>query len=133
MTDSVLAQHPPAVKVGGRRLSVSKPKSRINGPVQAEAPFGVGPAPPLAPESPSEEDYPRPAPPQYLVNEELVKEPPKKDKRQGHGNHDTEKKVREGAHSKADATRPTRDAFGGKSGFGGAGRVSQPGGKGLSA
>jgi hypothetical protein len=43
--------------------------------------------------------------------------------------------VREGAHSKADATRPTRDAFGGnlKSAFGAAGRLSQPGGKGLSA
>jgi len=130
--DGVLAQHPPAVKVGGRRLSVSKPKSRLNGPVQAEALPGGDPAPSLAPDS---EDYPRPAPPQYLVNEELAKEPPKKDKRQGHGNHDTEKnlKVREGAHNKADATRPTRDAFGGKSGFGGAGRVSQPGGKGLSA
>jgi len=124
MVDNVLAQHPPAVKVGGRRLSVSKPKPRTN--------FGSAPASVLAPEpTPEDTDYPRPAPPQDLPNNE--EEAPKKDKRQGHGNHENEKKVREAAHKKAEATRPTRDALGGKSGFGGAGRVLQPSGKGFAA
>jgi len=58
-------------------------------------------------------------------------EPPKKEKRQGHGNHDNEKKVRESTYKKIEATMPTRDALGGKSGFGAAGRVLQPIGKGF--
>jgi len=120
--DHALAQHPPAVKVGGRRLSVSKPKPHIN-PVPVDAP---------ASEQTSEDtDYPRPAPPQDLVDNQ--EEPPKKEKRQGHGNHDNEKKMREGTYKKMDATRPTRDAIGGKVGFGGAGRVLQPSGKGFAA
>jgi len=125
MADSTLAQHSPALKVGGRRLSVSKPKPRTNGPASADVP---APAPTAA-----ATDYPRPAPPQDLVNNE--DEPPKKDKRQGHGNHDhdNEKKAQEAVYRKAEATRPTRDAIGGKSGFGGAGRVLQPGGKGFAA
>jgi len=121
--DSALAQHPPAVKVGGRRLSVSKPKNRINGPLPTDT---------LAPEQTSEDtDYPRPAPPHDVVNSE--EELPKKEKRQGHGSHDNEKKVRESVYKKMEATMPTRDALGGKSGFGGAGRVLQPSGKGFAA
>jgi len=123
MADSVLAQHPPAVKVGGRRLSVSKPKPHTNGPAPGDTP---GPEP-----TSKDTDYPRPAPPQDLVNNE--EEPPKKDKRQGHGNHDNEKRVRGDTYGKAETNRPTRDAPGGKSGFGGAGRVLQPSGKGFAA
>jgi hypothetical protein len=96
--------------------------------------YSSGPAPGDIPDpEPTSEDtdYPRPAPPQDLVNNE--EEPPKKDKRQGHGNHDNEKKVREGTYRKMETTRPTRDALGGKSGFGGAGRVLQPSGKGFAA
>jgi len=123
MADTVLAQHPPAVKVGGRRLSVSKPKPRTNGPVPADTP---------APEPESGDvDYPRPAPPQDSTNNE--EETPKKEKRQGHGNHDNDKKVRDGVHRKVEMTRPTRDAPGGKFGFGGAGRLVQPSGKGFAA
>lgn len=59
-------------------------------------------------------------------NEEEV---PKKDKKQG--NSENEKKLKELAHRKADATRPTRDTQGGGKNFGAAGRIAQPAGKGL--
>jgi len=124
MADSVLAQHPPVVKVGGRRLSVSKPKPRTNGPTDP-------PAPAPAPESTFEDnDYPRPAPPHDINNDEG--EPPKRERRQGHGNHGGGKKVRECVHRKTEPAKPTRDVIGGKIGFGGAGRLLQPGGKGFS-
>lgn len=58
-------------------------------------------------------------------------EHPKKEKRQGYGTHDSEKKVRESTHKKAEVIKPTKDASGGKGGFGGAGRVLQPSGKGF--
>jgi len=122
MADTVLAQHPPAVKVGGRRLSVSKPKPRPSGPATVDN---------QVPEPASDDvDYPRPAPPQDVMHNE-EHEVPKKEKRQGHRNHDNEKKLRDGALRKEEANRPTKDVLGGRGGFGAAGRVVQPAGKGF--
>jgi len=119
MADNALAQHPPAIKVGGRRLSVSRPKPRTS----------TAPADILVPGQTAEEtDYPRPAPPHDLMNNE---EPPKNEKRHIHRNHDHEKKMMEVAYKKMEATQPTRDSLGGKNGFGGAGRLVQPSAKGL--
>ena len=53
----------------------------------------------------------------------------KKEKKQW--NHENEMKLKELARRKAENTRPSRDILGGKGGFGGAGRVLQPAGKGL--
>jgi hypothetical protein len=57
-------------------------------------------------------------------------EAPKKDKKHGHGSHDNEKKLKESAQWKAEATRPTRDGTAGRKDFGAAGRISQPAGRG---
>jgi len=119
--DNILAQHPPAVKVGGRRLSISsKPKPHTTSEHTPTSPTGTV----------DHVDYPRPAPPGEDTqghsphNED---EAPKKEKKK-HGNHD-EKKLRD-ANRKAEATRPTREAAGGgKSGFGAGGRIAQPAGK----
>jgi len=74
-------------------------------------------------------DYPRPAPPHEGVNNE--DETHKKEKRQGHASHDNEKKAQESGYRKVEATMPTRDGLGGRGGFGGAGMVVQPSGKGF--
>ena len=77
-------------------------------------------------------DYPRPAPPQSITDNE--DNHPKKEKHQGYGSHEAEKKIRDGSHRKSDMdTMPTRDSIGGKGAFGGAGRVLQPSGKVLGA
>ena len=77
-------------------------------------------------------DYPRPAPPQSPTDNE--DDQPKREKRQGYGGHEMEKKMRGSGHRKSDVdTMPTRDSVGGKGGFGGAGRVLQPSGKELAA
>ncbi|OAX38124.1 hypothetical protein K503DRAFT_770817 [Rhizopogon vinicolor AM-OR11-026] len=123
MTDTTLTQHPPATKVGGRRLSVSTSRPRPH--ANSGAPSNG--SPPQAENT----DYPRPAdhgeeeahaPPH---NEEEV---PKKKKHHGHGSHD-DNRLLESAYRKAEASRPTRDHVGGKNGFGGGGRISQPAGK----
>ncbi|KAG1783438.1 hypothetical protein EV702DRAFT_1191861 [Suillus placidus] len=79
-------------------------------------------------------DYPRPAghieeeahaPPH---NEEEI---PKKRKHHGQGSHD-DNRLQESAYRKAEASRPTKDHVGGKSGYGGGGgRIAQPAGKSL--
>ncbi|THH18615.1 hypothetical protein EW146_g2388 [Bondarzewia mesenterica] len=93
-----------------------------------------------APTTPGEPaDYPRPAPPgtegehehehehEHAHNEEEV---PKKEKKQGHGAHDNERKLRESAQRKAEENRPRKEGWapGGKH-TGGGGRISQPAGK----
>jgi len=120
---NILAQHPPAVKVGGRRLSISaKHKPHTNSesaPVQEIS-------------APENIDYPRPAAPgneqTHHSNPPHTEEeiPLKKEKK-----HENGLKLKELAHRKAENTRPSRDVLGGKGGFGGAGRVLQPAGKGL--
>ncbi|KAJ7146507.1 hypothetical protein C8R44DRAFT_757656 [Mycena epipterygia] len=116
-----LAHHPPAIKVGGRRHSVSTKHRPHPAPE---------PAPAVAAQ-PVEEpvvDYPRPAAPP--AGEEVAhvpppphneEEPQRKDKK-----HDNERKLMELAQRKAEMTRPTRDLKNNGKGFGGAGRIAQP-------
>ncbi|KAJ7696811.1 hypothetical protein B0H17DRAFT_1053143 [Mycena rosella] len=127
MTDvaNFIAHHPPAIKVGGRRLSVSTKHKSHPAPEQA----------PAAPAQPAEvpavdADYPRPAAPTGAGVEEpahvppppyIEDEPPRKEKK-----HDTERKLMELAQRKAEMTRPTRDLKNTGKGFGGAGRIAQP-------
>jgi len=126
--ESALAQHPPAVKVGGRRLSVSnrQHKPHVASPSEttqaAEATTNSENVDYPRPAAPGEEPAHHDAPP----HEE---EAPKKEKKHGHGNHENEKKLRD-AQRKAEA-RPTRDSQTGPKNFGGAGRIAQPAGKGF--
>lgn len=122
MSDATVTQHPPAIRVGGRRLSVtSRPRPRAN----SEAVANVGANQTEA------TDYPRPAahseeeahPPPH--NEEEI---PKKRKHHGQGNHD-DSRLQESAYRKAEASTPTKDHVSGKSGYGGGGRIAQPAGK----
>lgn len=132
MTEGTRAQHPPAMKVGGRRLSMSmKHKAPISVEAAATTP-GTGDT-----EETMVADYPRPAPPtagneaaqdhQVRRNEE---EPHRKEKKY---NHDHEKKVQEYAHWKTGTTRPTRDMNGGNKGQTMGVRIGQPAGKAFGA
>jgi len=126
MIEGSIAQHPPAMKVGGRRLSMSM---KHKAPISVEAAV-------TAPETGDKEettvpDYPRPAPPtagdeaarqQVHRNEEEL--PPRKKY-----NHDNDKKVQEYAHWKTETTRPTRDMNGGNKGQTMGLRIGQPAGK----
>ncbi|THH30222.1 hypothetical protein EUX98_g3953 [Antrodiella citrinella] len=130
MSDITVAQHPPAMKVAGRRLSVSRPRPHV-------------PAPEQKPPSPAEDerpDYPRPAPPgeQQAHNPDHVHddhdEVPRKEKRRGHGSPDHERRVQESLMRKAEQNRPTKDLGGNapiKGAVGGGGRIGQPAGKGF--
>ncbi|KAJ6617418.1 hypothetical protein B0H10DRAFT_2033319 [Mycena sp. CBHHK59/15] len=114
-----IAQHPPAIRVGGRRLSVStkhKPHPAPD-PTPAAAP---------APVDEPVVDYPRPAPPAAGEDAPVPpphheEEPQRKDRR-----HEDERKLMVLAQRKAEMTRPTRDAKSGGKAFGGAGRIAQP-------
>ncbi|KAJ7045208.1 hypothetical protein C8F04DRAFT_1249637 [Mycena alexandri] len=123
-----IANHPPALKVGGRRHSIST-RHRSHPP-----PDSVSPTTPPAVVEPV--DYPRPAPPPPAVGGEAEaeaeavhvpppqhneEEPQKKDKR-----HENERKLMELAQRKAEMTRPTRDSKNNGKGFGAAGRIAQP-------
>ncbi|KAG6808019.1 hypothetical protein H0H92_005669 [Tricholoma furcatifolium] len=126
-TTNISSIHPPAVKVAGRRLSItSRPKPA--------APAERAPAEPGTPA-----DYPRPvhtetgagadehAPPPPHHEDEV----PKKEKKHRDMNHEMEKHLRDLAQRKVDATRPSKDMMGAHKGFGAAGRISQPSGKSL--
>ncbi|KAG2337639.1 hypothetical protein BDR05DRAFT_1004895 [Suillus weaverae] len=124
MSDAAVTQHSPAIRVGGRRLSVtSRPRPRAN----SEAAANVGA------NQTEDTDYPRPA---GHVEEEAHAPPhneeeiPKKRKHHGHGSHD-DNRLQESAYRKTEASRPTKDHVGGKSGYGGGGRIAQPAGKSL--
>ncbi|KAG5717981.1 hypothetical protein E4T56_gene1727 [Termitomyces sp. T112] len=119
------ATHPPAIKVGGRRLSVSsRPKHAAT-----TEPTTASPSPPT--------DYPRPVHTTTGTDEQAhapppphhEDEPPKKEKR--HQNHEHEKHLRDLAQRKSEATRPSKDLMGGNKGFGAAGRIAQPAGRSL--
>jgi len=136
--DGILAQHPPAVKVGGRRLSTSRPKHHPHHePLQTDIAAE-------ADEEPS--DYPRPNPPADLMNltiatsgEAVEQQPihidhrhahydeemPKNEKKQ-HQLHEVEKKWKA---VKLDVNRPTRDNI--PAAGGGGRRIDQPAGRGL--
>jgi len=121
MATDTVPQHPPAMKVGGRRLSVSsRPK----------------PHPPPATTTPPVDDpadYPRPAAP---VDEALVVEeeaPPKKEKKKGNGADEHERRLQESLYKKAGQNRPSRESHAAKNlnAVGGGGRIAQPAGRGL--
>ncbi|KAF8808181.1 hypothetical protein BYT27DRAFT_7190309 [Phlegmacium glaucopus] len=133
MVDGTVAQHPPAMKVGGRRLSISM---KHKAPTPAEA-VVTTPGTEDKKET-TVPDYPRPAPPTaggetpqhqqvHRTEEEL---PPKKEKKY---NHDNEKKVQEYSHWKTEITRPTRDISGGNKGQTMGVRIGQPAGKAFGA
>jgi hypothetical protein len=77
------------------------------------------------PAVPGEENVDHPNPPLHTDEEA----PLKKEKK--HSNHEKEKKLKEREYRKIEATMPTRDMLGGKGGFGAAGRIAQPAGRGL--
>ncbi|PPQ79419.1 hypothetical protein CVT25_002688 [Psilocybe cyanescens] len=120
MAQTIAVSHPPAMKVGGRRLSISaKPKGHPHAETANTGSLGVDDV---------AADYPRPAPPNgeaplhrnYQHNEEEV---PKKEK--------IEKKLQELAHRKVEMTRPTREANTGSKGHAAGMRIAQPAGKSL--
>ncbi|KJA28293.1 hypothetical protein HYPSUDRAFT_211665 [Hypholoma sublateritium FD-334 SS-4] len=119
MSDNI--QHAPALKVGGRRLSISaKHKSPVHAApssVQTENKDNI-----------AADDYPRPTAPtgdaplqQNHQHEEEV--PPQKERK--------EKKLQETAHWKTETTRPTRDSHVASNIHGCGMRISQPAGKSL--
>ncbi|ETW86627.1 hypothetical protein HETIRDRAFT_114088 [Heterobasidion irregulare TC 32-1] len=131
-----IAQHPPAMRVGGRRLSLpSRPRPVVTSVILAPRDGGHS-----APGTPGEPpDYPRPAPPgaEHELDHEHThteEEIPKKEKKQGNGSHENERRMRESAHRKAEENRPRKEGWapGGKT-IGGGGRIAQPAGKGFGA
>ncbi|KAK2462857.1 hypothetical protein APHAL10511_005055 [Amanita phalloides] len=130
--DPIAIQHPPAIKVAGRRLSLSGRHARSTHNTTSSARRNAaGHNSPIP-------DYPRPAPPGEEHPDPLhtgpEEEVPKKEKK--HNMHDNEKKIRESPFWKAGMTQPTRDTGAGKmglAGFGAGGRIGQPAGKGFGA
>ncbi|KAK7695224.1 hypothetical protein QCA50_002414 [Cerrena zonata] len=123
---TTIAQHPPAMKVGGRRLSVnSRPKPAVGAGQKS-------PTPPSQEQEPT--DYPRPvAPGDQQVHDpqhphDDHEEVPKKDKKRGHGALDHERRLQESLHRKAEQNRPTRDLANAKNDRGGK-IIGQPAGK----
>ncbi|KAI6015617.1 hypothetical protein EDC04DRAFT_2903716 [Pisolithus marmoratus] len=116
-----IPQHPPAMKVGGRRVSISS-KSRAHvipgGNSMNSGANGT-----------ENSDYPRPTAQETDRTPQKEEETPKKQKKQGHRAQD-DKQFKENPSSKLDATRPTRDNLANKHGFGAAGRIGQPMSKG---
>jgi len=127
MTEGIKAQHPPAIRVGGRRLSMS---IKSKAPIPAEAAVTNA-----APETGDKAettvlDYPRPAAPaiedatqqhpQQEVHRNEEELPPKKNKKNN---------VQEYAHWKTETTRPTRDLNGGNKCQTMGVRIGQPAGK----
>ncbi|KAI0778945.1 hypothetical protein BD413DRAFT_513005 [Trametes elegans] len=117
---ATLAQHPPAIKVGGRRLSVtSRPKPSVVPQQARRASFGAD----------TPVDYPRPAPPGEQQQEQQKDEDVPKRKQTGGDEH--ERRIQESLHRKAEQNRPTRDFKSGPKSVGAGGRISQPAGKAL--
>jgi hypothetical protein len=100
MTDNVIAQHPPAIKVAGRRLSLIT-KHRPHCPVERSN----------AEEEKKQEneDYPRPSPDTPIHHEHghnnYEEEVPHKKERIHHA----DKKTQEYVQWKSDTNRPSRD------------------------
>ncbi|KAH9830459.1 uncharacterized protein C8Q71DRAFT_886281 [Rhodofomes roseus] len=126
MATAVLPPHPPAMKVGGRRLSISsRPKPHFSAEGKPPSPSGEEPA-----------DYPRPAPPgeDGPHNHEHHDEVPKKEKKRGGGGDDHERRLQESLYRKAEQNRPRRDLHGAKNlnAVGAGGRIAQPIGRQMS-
>ncbi|KAJ7083321.1 hypothetical protein B0H15DRAFT_850573 [Mycena belliarum] len=122
MTDiaNFIAHHPPAIKVGGRRHSISSKHKPHTAPERAQS------VPADAEVEPT--DYPRPAAPQ--AGDEAAHVPPHNDERdeapRKHLHDSEQRRLLELAQRKAEMARPTRDAKNSGKGFGGAGRIAQP-------
>ncbi|EIM83553.1 uncharacterized protein STEHIDRAFT_170803 [Stereum hirsutum FP-91666 SS1] len=144
---SVNTQHPAAMRVGGRRLSL--PSSHIR-PHVPTSPVDEAPRRAASPD-----DYPRPsapssfnqehmdleseveedeaeAPPQHHVPHHDEEPPRREKKREAHGMHDSERKLRENAQRKMEENRPSKEAWN-ASGHGAGQRIAQPAGKGFLA
>ncbi|KAI0696024.1 hypothetical protein C8T65DRAFT_583805 [Cerioporus squamosus] len=116
MASETLAQHPPAVKVGGRRLSMSsRPRPGPPSPYKVTLPTLDTPP-----------DYPRPAPPGEQPPPHHQEEVPKK--KQGTGADEHERRLQESLYRKAEQNRPKKDFQSGPKSVGGP-RISQPAGK----
>ncbi|KAJ3934414.1 MAG: hypothetical protein NXY57DRAFT_680507 [Lentinula lateritia] len=151
---SALAQHPPAVKVGGRRLSInSKPHTHRAQATSEESDernsFAVNNFELSRTNAASEpspvpfDDYPRPT--SHSQNEENQEhreenqehreEVPhlRKDQKYGHGSSPGGGAESYVSSRKTEETMPTRDynVHGGGKSFGAGGRIVQPAGKGL--
>jgi len=120
------ARHPPAIKVGGRRLSLSMPRHKA--PISAEAAVTTETEDKKEPTVP---DYPRPVAltaAEKAAQQQVHQELPKKEKKYNHHN---DKRVQEYAHRKNETTQPTKDMSGGnkdqKMGI----RIGQPASKAL--
>ncbi|KAF4612167.1 hypothetical protein D9613_004292 [Agrocybe pediades] len=127
MSDTAIpVSHAPAMKVGGRRLSVSssaRHRTQAHAEPTTTAKEGGSAA---EPKEPAMDDYPRPAPPtgeNIPHQQHHEEEPPKKER--------NEKKFQDMAHRKVEMTRPTREFNTGNRGFGGGMRIAQPAGKAL--
>ncbi|KAF4604537.1 hypothetical protein EYR40_003311 [Pleurotus pulmonarius] len=115
--------HPPAVKVGGRRLSISKPKPHVvTEQTTNESKVDVQKV-----DEPEVIDYPRPTAP----GEERSHPPPHYDetKKEKHSSHDA--RLKDLARAKAEATMPTKGIKSSGKGYGACGRIAQPAGKSL--
>ncbi|KAI0005565.1 hypothetical protein BJV74DRAFT_805277 [Russula compacta] len=114
-----MSQHPPAVKVGRRRLSLPA-RARAN--AQADDATNASPGEPT--------DYPRPSAPgtestaEHAHNDEEAH--PKKERRKSHGAHENERRLRENPQRRADENWQRREQSGASKINT---RISQPGGK----
>jgi len=114
-----MSQHPPAMRVGGRRLSLP---TRVRPNVQVNEAVAASPGDPA--------DYPRPSAPgtepavEHARNDEEA--PPKKERRKSHGAHENERRLRENPQRRADENWQYRELNGAPRTNA---RISQPGGK----
>jgi hypothetical protein len=119
MDHNVVVPHPPAMKVGGRRLSIST-RQRRNSTTDSGNPE-------TKTDDDIKADYPRPTAPsgtEVLHQDRQEEEPPKKEYKQVH---ELEKRMYEYTYWKG--TTPTRDPHGNIRGPTMGMRIRQPGGK----
>ncbi|EED80327.1 predicted protein [Postia placenta Mad-698-R] len=121
-TPEALIQHPPAMRVGGRRLSTTtRPKPQSSTETKSPSPPAEAP------------NYPRPAPPgeQPPPHDPQEDEVPKKERKKGGGGDEHERRLQESLYRKAEQNRPSRDGHTAKNvnAVGGGGRIGQPAGR----
>ncbi|KAI0249500.1 hypothetical protein BJV78DRAFT_1226593 [Lactifluus subvellereus] len=114
-----MSQPSPAIRVGGRRLSLpTRPRTNT----QVDETVAASPGQPA--------DYPRPAAPGAEPNVEHGRgdeeAPPKKERRRSYGAHENERRLRENPQRRADGSWQCREQSG-TSRINA--RISQPGGK----
>ncbi|KAI0033831.1 hypothetical protein K488DRAFT_84570 [Vararia minispora EC-137] len=113
-------QPAPAVRVGGRRMSMpNRPKPTLH-PDPEPSPVRTPP------------DYPRPDghdhDHEHDAHGENEQERPRRERRRGHGAHENDLRARENAARRAEANAP-KHVPGAKLAFGAGGRIVQPAGK----